>query len=535
MKFLVRTLTGLVVAALTAGLLVLAVFQIWQAAQERASRSGPARQAQEMVYTASLLRIEPQELTPRLDVYGTVQARRRLELRAGSGGQIIWMAPELHEGGQVRQGQLLLRLDPASAEAARDTQRAALADARQNALDAEAMIDIARDDLAAAEAQARLRADALRRQQDLGARGLGTSAEREAAALAVSSADQAVLSRRSALAQAESAVGASGSALQRAEIALREAERALADTEIRAGFAGRVTEVAAVEGGLVSANEQLAQIIDPASLEVMLPLSLDQYSRLAGAGLERAEALLIAAPGTAPIPARLDRAAASVAEGGAGRTVFADIGAGGEMLRPGDFVLVQITEPPVSGAALVPAAAIGGDGAVLVAAEDGRLSAHGVEVLHRQGNEVIIAVPPALAGARIVAERAPQLGTGIRVREPGAPAEERGGREGGERGRGGAQAGAEAAADGAGRGEGAAAADGAGGSDGSERATTDAPADPTPAASPGASGSADAAAPAAERVESEPAPTRPNLGAASAAMPGASQQAPPPQTSDGDG
>ncbi|MDO5658480.1 MAG: HlyD family efflux transporter periplasmic adaptor subunit [Paracoccus sp. (in: a-proteobacteria)] len=422
MNFLARILTGLVVTALTVGLLLLAGFQLWQAAQDP-GRGGPARQAQEMVYTAALTTVQAQSLAPVLEVYGTVQSRRMLELRAGTGGQIVYIAPEMYEGGEVAAGQVLFRLDPATAEAARDTQRAALADARQNATDSAAHLDIARDDLAAAEEQARLREAASQRQQELGNRGLGTSADRETAALAASTARQAVLSRRAALVQAESAVGAAESAVLRAEIALREAERALSDTEIRAGFAGTVTAVAAIEGGLVSANEQLARIIDPDALEVALPLSLDQFARLTRDGqIDGVEAWLSPGAGAAPIPARLDRSAASVAEGSAGRVVYAALGPEARLLRPGDFVRVSVVEPVLHDAALIPAGAVGGDGAVLVADAEGRLSAVAVEVLRLQGDDVVIAAGE-LDGARIVSERGPQLGAGIRIREPGAAPE----------------------------------------------------------------------------------------------------------------
>ncbi|WCR10610.1 HlyD family efflux transporter periplasmic adaptor subunit [Paracoccus stylophorae] len=286
-------------------------------------------------------------------------------------------------------------------------------------------MQVAADDLAAAERQAELRRAALDRQQSLAERGLGTSADRETAELAVSAAEQAVIAGRSALASAESAVTAAQNALRRAEIDLSEARRELADTQIRAGFAGRVTSVTAVEGGLVGLNEQLAEIIDPDALEVQVPLSLDQFTRLLAGGGRLADrpatVVLAGSAGRLTAQAQLDRAAASVAEGSAGRIVFARIRSGGEALRPGDFVSVEIAEPAIPQAAQIPAAALGPDGTVLVADADGRLTATPVDVLRRQGDDIVITVTAALNGSRIVAERAPQLGTGIRVRDAAAP------------------------------------------------------------------------------------------------------------------
>ncbi|MBO9453595.1 HlyD family efflux transporter periplasmic adaptor subunit [Paracoccus sp. R12_1] len=424
MRFLFRSLSGLFITFLTFGLLFVAGFQLFQAMSSRGS-GGMAREGQEQVFTARLLTVAPGVVQPVMQVFGTVESRRRLQLRSGAAGQIVYLDPAMQEGGQVRQGQLLVRVDPSAAQAALDNQLAARDDAQASLADAERNVQVATDDLAAAERQTELRRAALTRQESLADRGLGTSADRETAELAVSTAEQAVIAGRSALAAAESAVTAAQNALRRAEIDLSEARRELADTEIRAGFAGRVTSVTAVEGGLVSLNEQLAEIIDPASLEVQVPLSLDQYARLLteNGRLQDLPATVVldGSAGRLTSRARLDRAAASVAEGSAGRIVYARILSDSDVLRPGDFVSVEISEPQIANAALIPAAAVGTDGSVLVADAEGRLTAMPVSVLRRQADDVIVEVPAALAGARIVAERAPQLGTGIRVRDAAAP------------------------------------------------------------------------------------------------------------------
>ncbi|MDO5647004.1 efflux RND transporter periplasmic adaptor subunit [Paracoccus sp. (in: a-proteobacteria)] len=434
MTFLIRSLTGLFITLLTLGLLFLAGVQLWQALTP-AGDGRPARVAAEQVYAVHLLTVEPATIHPVMQVYGTVQSRRRLELRAGVAGRIVELSPDLHEGGRVSAGQVLARLDPSAAQAALDSQRAARDDATGALQDARRSVDIAAQDLAAAERQAELRQAAVQRQSDLARRGLGTTTEREAVELAASTAAQAVITRRAALANADSAVTTAENALRRADIALSESRRALADTDIRAGFDGQVTAVSVVEGGLVSMNEQLAQLIDPLALEVQIPLSLDQFGRLLAGGATLAgtpaRVVLDSRAGGLTADAELDRAAASVAEGQAGRIVFARVTTGAEALRPGDFVRVDITEPATHGAAVIPAAAVGPDGAVLVLDDGDRLRAAPVTILRRQGDDVVIAVPPDLAQARIVTERAPQLGVGIRVRDASDPTPERQGRPNG--------------------------------------------------------------------------------------------------------
>lgn len=421
MRFLTRSLMGLFLTFLTIALLFLAVFQLWQAVDARRGGEAPSRGPSEQVYAARIITLTPQPIQPQMQVFGQVQSRRQLQLRAGSAGRIVMLDPALQEGGTVRAGQLLVRIDPSAAQAALESRQAERDDAQATLEDARRTVTIAAEDLAAAERQATLREGAVTRQVELSGRGLGTSADRETAELAASTAEQAVISRRAALANAESAVTAARNALRRAEITLSEARRALADTELRAGFDGRVTAVTAVEGGLVGMNEQLALIIDPNALEVQIPLSLDQFSRLVGdGGSLQDHAVTVALDsggGRLTAEGRLERSAASVAEGGAGRVVYARLTQGGDALRPGDFVTVTIAEPVIPDAARIPAAAVGADSALLVLAEDDRLTSVPVTVLRRQGDDVIVSVPAALEGARIVAERAPQLGIGIQVRD----------------------------------------------------------------------------------------------------------------------
>ena len=119
---------------------------------------------------------------------------------------------------------------------------------------------------------------------------------------------------------------------------------------------------------------------------------------------------------------RITRESAAVGEGQTGRLLFAhlDESIG---LRPGDFVTVSVTEPELRGVALVPSTAIGANETALLLDAENRLSEVPVDLLRRQGDDVIIRAP-ALFGQQIVAERSPLLGAGIAVQpiDPNAEA-----------------------------------------------------------------------------------------------------------------
>lgn len=424
MRFLTRSLIGLFLMAATLGLFAFAGATVFEAVQTRMSEEPQSRPARERVFAANVVEVEPRTITPELETFGEVQSRRTLELRASASGAVIWLDERFESGGAVEEGDLLLRIDPRDAQSALDTAEADLAEAEADLAEAERAVELARDELAAAQDQATLRERALARQRDLAERGVGTEAAVETAELAVSAARQAVLARRQAEATARARVDQARTMLQRREIALAEAERRLADTELRAPFSGVLADVSLVLGRLVSERERLGDIIDPTALEISFRVSTAQYARLLSEAGE-----LVGAPVTAIIDVGgvdlrasggISRESASVAEGQTGRLLFARLDAA-PGFRPGDFVTVIVEEPPLDRVARLPAAAVDSADTVLVVGEEDRLEVAEVELLRRQGDDVLVRAP-GLAGREVVAARTPLLGPGIRVRpmRPGA-------------------------------------------------------------------------------------------------------------------
>ena len=418
MRFLGRSLVGVLLIALTVGLLAFAGQLVWGALEERRADQTDARPARERVFAARVLTVEPATIRPVLSTFGEVRARRSLELRAAVPGEIIWLSEAFEEGGLVAAGDTLLRIDPASAQSARDTAHADLSEAEADLRDAQRSVVLAAADLKSAEDQARLRVRAVERQIDLLERGVGSQAAVEVAELAASAAEQAVVSRRQSEAAAEARLDQGNTTLERRRIALADAERRLEDTELKAAFGGVLSDIDVVKGGLVSANERLADLVDPMDLEVAFPVSTAQYARLLNAGGE-----LVGAE----IEARIDvlglelvakgaisRVSAVVADGQTGRLLFARLERA-PGFRPGDFVSVRIEEPALSGVARLPSSAVSADGDVLAVGDGDRLEILGATLLRREGNDVIVDAS-ALAGREIVAERTPLLGAGIKVR-----------------------------------------------------------------------------------------------------------------------
>jgi multidrug efflux pump subunit AcrA (membrane-fusion protein) len=417
MRFFRRALVGLFLLALTVGLLAVAGNTIYGALQGSLADESGSRPARERVFSAEVAALEFGTETPVLTAFGEVRSRRTLELRAPVEGTVIELAEGFEDGGAVTAGQTLLRIDPAEAQSALDTAAADLRDAENELAEAVRALDLARDDVSGAQAQAELRQRALTRQQDLLERGVGSASAVETAELAAATAEQAVLSRRQALASAEARVAQAETALDRRRIALAEAERRLARTTLSAEFDGVLSEVDVVAGRLVNRNEQVARLIDPDALEVAFRISTAQYVRLIGE-----DGTLPAAPVRVILDVFgldmvaegvLTRESGAVEAGQSGRLLFARIDEP-RGLRVGDFVQVEVEEPPLDFVARLPATALGSDGQILVLDDEDRIEAVEVQLLRRQGDDVLIRAR-GLQGREVVLARTPALGAGIRV------------------------------------------------------------------------------------------------------------------------
>ena len=418
MRFLRQSLTGLFLASLMLALLLYAGNLVMSAVQSRMSEDRRPPQARERVFAVNVRTAELRTVRPVLTAFGQVESRRTLELRAAVGGRVIWLAEGFEDGGRVTAGQELVRIDPANARSALERAKSDLLDARAEQRDAARALTLAQDELAAAREQEDLRQRAFRRQKDLEERGVGTAAAVEAAELALSAARQAVLTRRQAVAQAEARVDQAATRLARARIARADAERTLADTTVTAGFDGTLSNVTLVEGRLVSPNEKLAELIDPDALEVAFRVSTAQYARLLDD-----EGALISAPVTVTLDVsgaaltasgRVSRDSPAAGTGQTGRVIYARLD-DAPGFKPGDFVSVSVEEPPVERVARLPASALDASGTVLVLDPEDRLEALPVELVRRQGDEVLLR-GAGLAGREVVIGRTPLLGAGIRVR-----------------------------------------------------------------------------------------------------------------------
>ncbi len=417
MRFMARGLFGLVLLTLTLGILALAGKVLVQSAQEKAAGKHRPRIAKERVFSVEVAPIRLQDYAPVISTFGEVISGTTLELRAAATGELVQLSPDFREGGKVKKGALLFQTDPSNALSKMQLAKTELAEARADLTAAQRDLEISKAEVAAAEAQLQLRQQALERQKSLRERGIGTDAALETAALAAASARQAVLARKLAVSKAQSRIAKADTTISRRKIAFDEAKRVLARTTVYAEFDGVLSGVSAVLGGLVNANEKLGSLIDPGALELSFRVSNAEFASLGQGGNPlRGAPVSVRFNGLDhALSGQVERVSAAVGQGQTGRELFARLEpSAAKTLRPGDFVTVELFEPALKQVAVIPAKAVAADGEVLLVGEDNKLQAAHVDILRKQGEQLVVRAD-ALAGRLLVMARAPQLGPGIRV------------------------------------------------------------------------------------------------------------------------
>ena len=195
---------------------------------ETSRRFTPPPQA--MVVNAAKVQLQDYRIL--LESYGSVQPRTKTTLTAQVSGQVVYVNPNIRDGGFFSKGDVLVSIDPRDYEANVRIAQAVLMDARQTLADASARSELAREDW----------------------RSLGNEGKPPELVL-----------RLPQLEAARAGVISAEATLQKAEL---ELER----TSIVAPFAGRVLQQGTDIGQVVSPNSQIATIYATDYVEVRLPI-----------------------------------------------------------------------------------------------------------------------------------------------------------------------------------------------------------------------------------------------------------------------
>ena len=170
---------------------------------------------------------------------GEVRARTETDLSSLVGGQIIWASSDFLEGGHIRKGQVLIKLDPVDYDLRVTQAEANVAQARTVLTREISESEIAKKDWA-----------------DLG--------EGEATPLTL---------RKPQMAEAKARIAS-------ARAALAEAKLQQQRTRIRAPFNGRIIEKSVSLGDTIGQGQKIARLFAVDTVEIKLPLTNSDLAKL---------------------------------------------------------------------------------------------------------------------------------------------------------------------------------------------------------------------------------------------------------------
>ena len=322
----------------------------------KASEISPMRP----IANVEVIEVQPQSVQLTLMSQGTVLPRTESDLSAEVSGRIIEVADSFRAGGRFKEGEVLLRIDPADYEAAVAAQAAELANAE---------LLLAQETALAKHAAA-----------DWAALGQGKASD--------------LTLRMPQLAQAKARI-------ESARANLKRAKRNLARTEITAPFDGRVLNTRADLGQYVSAAPAapVARIYATDRAEVRLPVTIreaelletkdrrQRFVRLKKANVADSPtwiARFVRMEATIDPKSRLLYAVAEI------ENPFEANSRHPEPLRRGQFVTAELEGRSISNAYLLPRYALRGSDTVYIVTDANTLETRRVNIIQSDAKQAII-------------------------------------------------------------------------------------------------------------------------------------------------
>ena len=254
----------------------------------RAAPSESPAQAETAPRTTKVRVVQPEQgiLTAVRTTGATVSPARESQVGATASGKVLEV--RVAEGSRVAQGQVVLRLDPASAQIALRNAELALQQAQVNLERAQRSTSGSLAPLQASleSAQANLQVAERRYREGKQLFQAGAIAQVELTNLeaAYNQAKAAFDNARENLARAQRASSEDLALLrlqvQQAQNQLSQARRAVADTEVKAPFAGVVAEIFVNPGEFVSVGQRVFRLADTSRLEASFRLPPEEAASL---------------------------------------------------------------------------------------------------------------------------------------------------------------------------------------------------------------------------------------------------------------
>jgi multidrug efflux system membrane fusion protein len=381
----------------------------------------PRQPVQERTWTVAVTPAHVADEQPVLKLFGEVVAGREVTLRPLVAGPIVEVGDDFVEGGIVDVGDLLIAVDPFDFQADLAERSAQLREAEGRAAELEAELAGAEAMLTQDEELIRLRARDVERRKKLTTSGAGSQKALDDAELALNEQRQHRADRKRAVDVYRARIVQQKAIVQQLRTKVGRALRDLDRTRLTAPFPGFLTDIAVELGQRVGTGDAVARLIDAERLEARFHLSTRQFAELLGGEPYHGRQITVSwgpRDDEITLVGHIDRVEGETETASGGVDLYARLeGVDSESrLRPGAFVRVDVPGRIYPVVVRLPEAALHGDDRIYAVLDD-RLDERQVEVVARQGDEILVRGPVA-EGDAVVTTRFPEIGPGLKVSVP---------------------------------------------------------------------------------------------------------------------
>ncbi|HET8807744.1 MAG TPA: HlyD family efflux transporter periplasmic adaptor subunit [Methylophaga sp.] len=377
----------------------------------------PTQARQTPAVIVKTITVNKQALSPEVVLYGRLESPVDSTLTSSIDANVE--ALHVLEGDTVDTGSLLVSLDDTETEIILRQRLADVAEINAQIASEQARLKNDRALLATQQKLLDLTKKAVERAQTLQDRKLGSQSLIDEALTNQQQQQLALQQLQFAIADQPLRIDALKATLMRAEALLDQAEVDLQRTEIRAPFAGRITDIQVAVGERVQAGDPLLHLYDPGQLELRA-LIPSRYLN----------AVLQAFNNDKPVPGKaqingqpfqftLRQLAGEVQPESGGREGLFQLQGNSESLALGSFVSLQLKLPPQADLIALPFSALYGLDTVYRVI-DNRLEALNVEkvgerLLENGEQQVLIRSPLLNDGDRLITTQLPNAISGLLV------------------------------------------------------------------------------------------------------------------------
>ncbi len=376
-------------------------------------------QRQERAWAVEVVKAAPQSVSPTVALFGQVQSPQNAELSAGV--EAVVLAMPVRDGISVAPGELLLRLDDRDAKLALQQAEADLREAKAQQNFARIRIDRARQAFEKEQEVLEISRQRAERAEQLFGEGLLSKADLETAGenlarqqLAVNLAELLKEENAAKLLELDARILRITAARDAAALDLER-------TQIRAPFAGVISDLQVSQGDRVRVGDPLMRLQNPAAIEIRAQLPSRIARSLSESMQEGATIPALIETDGLPVAGQLLRVSGQTTVGSGGVDSFigvkADQGISG--LRLGSTVSVTLELPPVKNVITVPGEAIYGSNQ-LYKVSDNRMEMIEVERVGEREysdgrTEVLVRAPALNATDRIIITKLANAANGLLV------------------------------------------------------------------------------------------------------------------------